>query len=91
MSRKSANQKRTISPAEKPLGTTLELLHRARVEAALDKIALLREQLLYIVSRAKRGDLATSTMKVLSLDLEQELTRTICDLETWHFEMGDRT
>lgn len=89
MSRKS-NHKKNVTPAEKPLGTMLEILHRARVEAALDKIASLKEQLLYVVSRAQRGDLSTSTAKTLSLDLEQELTRTICNLEAWHFQMRSR-
>lgn len=90
MSRKLANPPKTKAADGKSLGRMLEGLHRARVETALDKISTLKEQLLYVASRAQHGHLSSSTAKALSLDLEQELTRTICRLEAWHLEMRSR-
>jgi hypothetical protein len=90
MSKKKKAEKPAKSTREQPLEKILDTLHRARVEGALDRIAALKSQIAYICARAQHGDLSTSTAKTLSLDLEQELTRTICRLETWHFHMRRR-
>jgi len=87
MIKKFKGEKFTKSAREKPLGKILDTLHRARVEGALDRIAALKTEIAHICARAQHGDLSISTAKTLSLDLEQELTRTICRLETWHFQM----
>jgi hypothetical protein len=90
MSKKFKNQMKSKFAAEKPLGKMLDILYRARVEASLDKIASLKAQIVHVFARARYGDLSSSTARTLSLDLEQELTRTICSLESWHLEMRSR-
>jgi len=89
--RKNSKKQKSIKPATpQPLAPMLDILYRARVEAALDKIGLIKQQIVHLFARVEHGQLSSSTARTLSLDLEQELTKTICSLESWHFQMRSR-
>ena len=90
MSNKTKNRKKSVVKKEKPLGQMLEIIYRARVEGSLEKIASIKEQLVHLHASADHGQLSSAEANTLSIDLQQELTKTICSLETWHFEMRNR-
>ena len=87
---KAKGQKTTRDTADKSLGDVLDILYCARIEAALDKIAAIREQIAVLFARAQQGHLSSSDAKTLSLHLQRELSRTVCNLESWHLQCGNR-
>jgi hypothetical protein len=74
----------------KSLGDMLDVLHRARVEAAIERIASIREQITVLLIRSQGGHLSSSDARTLSLHLQQELARTVCNLESWHLHAGNQ-
>ncbi len=68
----------------------LDLICRPPVEASLERLIALKEQVLTLFLRLERGELSSIDAKAQSLRIREELSKVIWNVDDWQMRFAGR-